>query len=42
MIEFDAPDFDPNIVDEATLRKNLAELTRYIGRKPRTHETARS
>jgi hypothetical protein len=42
MLEFDAPDFDPNIVDETTLRKNLAELTRYIGRKPRTQETARS
>src|SRR5580693_3797058 len=42
MIEFDAPDFDPHVVDEATLRKNLAELTRYIGRKPRTHETVRS
>ena len=42
MIEFDAPDFDPHVVDEATLRKNLAELTRYIGRKPCTHETVRS
>ena len=42
MLEFDAPDFDPHVVDEATLRKNLAELTRYIGRKPHTHETARS
>jgi hypothetical protein len=42
MIEFDAPDFDPHVVDEATLRKNLAELTRYIGRKPHAHETARS
>jgi Plasmid pRiA4b ORF-3-like protein len=34
MLDFDAPDFDPHAVDEATLRKNLAELTRYIGRKP--------
>jgi hypothetical protein len=42
MLEFDEPDFDPHVVDEATLRKNLAELTRYIGRKPHTHETARS
>ena len=42
MLAFDAPDFDPNVVDEATLRKNLVELTRYIGRKPHTHETARS
>jgi hypothetical protein len=42
MLEFDAPDFDPHVVDEASLRKNLAELRRYIGRKPHTHETARS
>jgi hypothetical protein len=34
MLEFDAPDFDPQVVDEAALRKNLAELSRYIGRKP--------
>jgi hypothetical protein len=34
MLEFDAPDFDPHVVDEATLRANLASLTRYIGRKP--------
>ena len=40
MLEFDAPDFDPHIVDEGALRKNLAELTRYIGRKPRqTYKT---
>jgi hypothetical protein len=38
MLEFDAPDFDPLVVDEAGLRKNLEELTRYIGRKPRHHE----
>jgi Plasmid pRiA4b ORF-3-like protein len=36
MLEFDAPDFDPHVVDEAMLRKNLKELTRYIGRKPVT------
>jgi hypothetical protein len=34
MLEFDARDFDPQVVDEAALRKNLAELSRYIGRKP--------
>jgi len=34
MLEFDAPDFDPTMVDEAALRKNLADLARYIGRKP--------
>jgi hypothetical protein len=33
MLDFDAPDFDPNIVDEAALRANLASLARYIGRK---------
>lgn len=37
MLDFDAPDFDPQVVDEAALRKNLEELTRYIGRKPRTN-----
>src|SRR5580704_10698622 len=36
MLAFDAPDFDPHVVDEVALRKNLAELTRYIGRKPVT------
>jgi hypothetical protein len=34
MLDFDAPDFDPNVVDEAALRANLSELSRYIGRKP--------
>jgi hypothetical protein len=34
MLDFDAPDFDPNIVDETALRANLTELCRYIGRKP--------
>ncbi len=33
MLDFDAPDFDPNIVDEAALRANLASLSRYLGRK---------
>ncbi|HTZ00754.1 MAG TPA: plasmid pRiA4b ORF-3 family protein [Xanthobacteraceae bacterium] len=34
MLDFDAPDFDPQVVDVAALRNNLAALTRYIGRKP--------
>ena len=34
MLDFDAPDFDPHVVDETTLRKNLADLSKYIGRKP--------
>jgi Plasmid pRiA4b ORF-3-like protein len=39
MLEFDAPDFDPHVVDAATLRQNLTELARYIGRKPHSsHE----
>jgi hypothetical protein len=38
MLEFDAPDFDPYVVDVVALRRNLAELTRYIGRKPHTPE----
>jgi hypothetical protein len=42
MLDFDAPDFDPNVVDEAQLRANLASLTRYIGRKPATHAAERS
>jgi hypothetical protein len=42
MLEFDAPDFDPNIVDEAALRENLESLTRYIGRKPAAHQAGRS
>ncbi|MGA8494866.1 MAG: plasmid pRiA4b ORF-3 family protein [Xanthobacteraceae bacterium] len=33
MLNFDAPDFDPHVVDAAALRRNLADLTRYIGRK---------
>jgi hypothetical protein len=42
MLDFDAPDFDPNTVDEAALRANLASLTRYIGRKPGARDTGRS
>jgi hypothetical protein len=40
MIAFDAPDFDPHVVDTSALRKNLSELSRYIGRKPTDHQTA--
>jgi hypothetical protein len=42
MLDFDAPDFDPNVVDAATLRQNLADLTRYIGRRPHSHGAAGS
>ena len=38
MLDFDAPDFDPNVVDAAALRKNLASLRRYIGRAARHPE----
>ncbi len=30
MREWDDPDFDPHVVDAAALRKNLADLARYI------------
>ncbi|MGB6539027.1 MAG: plasmid pRiA4b ORF-3 family protein [Xanthobacteraceae bacterium] len=33
MLEFDAPDFDPNVVDEAAIRSNLTDLRKYIGRR---------
>jgi Plasmid pRiA4b ORF-3-like protein len=33
MIEWDDPDFDPNVVDEAAIRANLANLGRYLGRR---------
>lgn len=42
MLDFDAPDFDPHIVNEAQLRANLASLSRYIGRKPPAHTAERS
>ena len=42
MLDFDAPDFDPHVVDAVTLRQNLADLTRYIGRKPHSHGAAGS
>jgi len=34
MREFDDPDFDPHVVDEATIRANLANLGKYLGRRP--------
>jgi hypothetical protein len=33
MIEWDDPAFDPNAVDEAAIRANLANLGRYLGRR---------
>jgi hypothetical protein len=42
MLDFDAPDFDPHVVDAAALRRNLAELARYIGREPHAHDAAGS
>jgi hypothetical protein len=33
MIEWDDPDFDPNTVDEAAIRSNLANLGKYLGRR---------
>jgi hypothetical protein len=34
MIEWDDPDFDPHIIDEAAIRANLANLGKYLGRRP--------
>jgi hypothetical protein len=34
MREWDDPDFDPNVVDEAAIRANLANLGKYLGRRP--------
>jgi hypothetical protein len=34
MCEFDDPDFDPHVVDEAVIRANLANLGKYLGRRP--------
>jgi len=31
--EWDDPDFDPHVVDEAALRANLANLAKYLGRR---------
>ncbi len=33
MIEWDDPDFDPNVVDETALSANLANLAKYLGRR---------
>ena len=33
MREWDDPDFDPHVVDEAALRANLANLGKYLGRR---------
>ena len=33
MIEWDDPDFDPDTVDEAAIRSNLANLGKYLGRR---------
>jgi hypothetical protein len=33
MREWDDPDFDPNVVDIASLRNNLANLAKYLGRR---------
>jgi hypothetical protein len=33
MREWDDPDFDPHVVDEAVLRANLANLGKYLGRR---------
>jgi hypothetical protein len=34
MRDWDDPDFNPHIVDEAALRANLANLGKYLGRRP--------
>jgi len=33
MIEWDDPDFDPNVVDEVAIRANLTNLGKYLGRR---------
>ena len=33
MVEWDDPDFDPHIVDEAAIRANLTNLGKYLGRR---------
>jgi hypothetical protein len=33
MIEWDDPDFDPHVADEAAIRANLANLGKYLGRR---------
>lgn len=36
MREWDDPDFDPHVVDEAAIRANLANLGKYLGRRKAT------
>jgi len=36
MVDWDDPDFDPHVVDEAALRANLANLGKYLGRRKAT------
>ncbi len=38
MRDFDDPDFDPHVVDEAAIRANLANLAKYLGRRPQRQE----
>jgi hypothetical protein len=33
MIEWGGPDFDPAVVDEATIRKGLARLAKRLARR---------
>ena len=33
MVEWDDPEFDPHIIDEAAIRANLANLGKYLGRR---------
>ena len=33
MLEWDDPDFDPDVVDEKAIRANLANLGKYLGRR---------
>jgi hypothetical protein len=33
MRDWDDPDFDPHVIDEAAIRANLANLGRYLGRR---------
>ena len=42
MIEWDDPAFDPNTVDEAAIRANLANLGRYLGRRKGGPRVSRS
>jgi len=35
MLDWDDPDFDPHVVDAEALRRNLANLAKYLGRRKR-------